>query len=133
MNMANPTAYAQALRKTVPMGVSAPAPAPVPHNFGVPNGGGRIPMPDGGVRAPAGGIPLPDTAPRPYPMGGGVSMPAPPRTPETYRPQGVSMPVPPRTPETYRPNGVSMPVPPRTPETYSPNGVQARMNIPRVY
>jgi hypothetical protein len=39
------------------------APAAIPHNFGVPAGGQPIPMPSGGI-----------------------SMPAPPRIPETYRP-----------------------------------------------
>jgi hypothetical protein len=39
------------------------APAAIPHNFGVPAGGQPVPMPSGGI-----------------------SMPAPPRIPETYRP-----------------------------------------------
>lgn len=39
------------------------APAAIPHNFGVPAGGQPIPIPSGGI-----------------------SMPAPPRIPETYRP-----------------------------------------------
>ena len=39
------------------------APAAIPHNFGVPAGGSPVPMPSGGI-----------------------SMPAPPRIPETYRP-----------------------------------------------
>lgn len=39
------------------------APAAIPHNFGVPVGGSPVPMPSGGI-----------------------SMPAPPRIPETYRP-----------------------------------------------
>lgn len=74
--MNNPMQYVQALR----------APAAIPHNFGVPAGGQPVPMPSGGVSMPTTGIQMPDTIPRAYPMGGGVSMPAPPRTPETYRP-----------------------------------------------
>ena len=115
----NPKQYAQALR----------APAAIPHNFGVPAGGSPIAMPSGGVSMPTTGIQMPDTIPRAYPMGGGVRMPAPPRTPETYRPpaqigaqpaQG-RMPIPRTVPHNFgapatMPSGVRMPagaVPPR--------------------
>jgi hypothetical protein len=92
----NPTRYAQALR--------APAPPMVPHP--------AVSNPNG-VRAPAGGIPLPDTTPRPYPMGGGFAAPStPPPVVDHYpNPAGVSMPAPPRIPETYRPNQGRMGIP----------------------
>jgi hypothetical protein len=60
----NPKQYAKALRN--PQSIGMQAPAAIPHNFGVPNGGSPVPMPSGGI-----------------------SMPAPPRTPETYRPQPI--------------------------------------------
>ena len=110
----NPKQYAQALR--------APAPAAIPHNFGVPAGGQPIPMPSGGVSMPTTGIQMPDTIPRAYPMGGGVSMPAPPRTPETYRPTPVlrdqAVPPPMVNGGNMQPNQGRMPIPKTMPRAY---------------